>query len=339
MMTNKYLFKIFFILVMVLQLNCESKREALGADNEIRVICSDVDREIIESYLKNIFTDTIYTPEPEPYYYLKFSNPNTYNELKAQSKVVIAAVSRDNGNPGLQLVKKLLPEKQFETMINLDPVLISKNVFAKNQLFIVINALTKDQLFDTIKKKKNNYRKIFNDNFKSRQKKFIFGVDRNRGIEDSLINEYGWSMKIPWGWINIKNNKDSNFVWLGKEMPFQWIGISWYEGNHISEMNLIQSGEFLWEWPKKFYKNIQFNDHKFKLDETDFNGFKAWRLKGVWETIDMIEAKGGPFCSYFFYNKSINKTFHFNYLIHHPGKNKSINMRQMDLIIKSFIVE
>ena len=36
-------------------------------------ICSKKDRNAVEKYLSLVFTDTIFTPEPEPYYYLKFS--------------------------------------------------------------------------------------------------------------------------------------------------------------------------------------------------------------------------------------------------------------------------
>jgi len=55
---------------LIILAGCDTKREALGADNEIRVICSEIDKQIVRDYLTSIFTDTIYTPEPEPYYYL-----------------------------------------------------------------------------------------------------------------------------------------------------------------------------------------------------------------------------------------------------------------------------
>ena len=80
------------------------------------------------------------------------------------------------------------------------------------------------------------------------------------------------------------------------------------------------------------------NEYKFKLNETSFNGYTSWRAVGIWETINKKESKGGPFCSYLFFNKILNKTFHINYLLHNPGKDKSIHMRQMDLIIKSFTI-
>ena len=34
---------------------CETKREALGSDNEIRVICSELDKEDIRKFLTSIF--------------------------------------------------------------------------------------------------------------------------------------------------------------------------------------------------------------------------------------------------------------------------------------------
>ena len=59
---------IIFLSLIFINLGCESKRDAIGADNEIRVICSDVDKDNVEKFLKLIFDDSLYTPEPEPFY-------------------------------------------------------------------------------------------------------------------------------------------------------------------------------------------------------------------------------------------------------------------------------
>ena len=40
--------------------------------------------------------------------------------------------------------------------------------------------------------------------------------------------------------------------------------------------------------------------------------------------------------SILFYDEKKDITVHLNYLIFHPGKNKSIYMRQMDLILRTF---
>jgi hypothetical protein len=325
--------KIISILLFIIIFSCENKREALGADNEIRVICSRLDREIITEYLSSIFIDTLYTPEPEPYYNLKFSDPETFSQLKSQSQVIVGALKRDN-NSGHQLVKKLLPENQFESTLNGDPIILGEDVYAKKQLFMIINANSKEHLMDHVEEKRKQFRKIFNDQFIDRQNRFLFGDDRNMKLEDSLKSEYGWTIKIPWGWDRIKNRPDSNFVWLGREMPFQWIGIGWVKGNVLSNELLV--GDYVWKWPKDNYKSIQINTHKFELDKISHGDTFAWRAQGVWETISLKESKGGPFRSYLFYDSLNDLTYHLNFLIHHPGDDKTIFMRQMDMIIKTF---
>ena len=104
-------FAYFLILSsLILLIGCDSNnKEALGADNEIRVICSDIDREIVHENLSQIFTDTIYTPEPEPYYFLKFSDPSTYKSMKGHANLIVAYVNLNDKNPGYDLVKKILP--------------------------------------------------------------------------------------------------------------------------------------------------------------------------------------------------------------------------------------
>ena len=153
-------------------------------------------------------------------------------------------------------------------------------------------------------------------------------------MEQKLFSKYDWSIKIPWGWELIKELSDSNFVWIGREMPFQWISINWEPGNIISDE--LKAGNYLWSWLPKYYGYIQSSGYKFKLDKTNFNNNYAWRLKGVWETKELKESKGGPFVSYLFYDDKNNLTYHINYLVHYPGKDKSLYMRQLDLIVKSF---
>ena len=148
--------KIISILLFIIIFSCENKREALGADNEIRVICSRLDREIITAYLSSIFIDTLYAPEPEPYYNLKFSDPETFSQLKSQSQVIVGALKRDN-NSGHQLVKKLLPENQFESTLNGDPIILGEDVYAKKQLFMIINANSKEHLMDHVEEKRKQF--------------------------------------------------------------------------------------------------------------------------------------------------------------------------------------
>ena len=334
MKSNQQFILFTLFLVFILFPACEEKREALGADNEIRIICSELDKEVLGKALAIIFSDTIYTPQPEPYYYFKFSDPEHYDNLKEQAYVVIGAVNRDPGNPGLKLVKKLLPEDKFTSSSLDDPILFTKDVYAHKQLFMVMNSRSSDQLIAAAKEKKHWIQKQFHNQFIHRQEQFLFGDDRNTDLEKTIKKEYGWNIKIPWGWEMIRSLPDSNFVWIGREMPFQWISIHWERGIYVDDE--LAAGEYLWGWPEKHYGSVKFNDYHFQLKNTKFKGYNAWRGDGVWETINEMEAKGGPFRSYLFYDQNNHRTYHINMLIYNPGNDKSLYMRQLDLIAKTF---
>ncbi|MBL7014487.1 MAG: DUF4837 family protein [Candidatus Marinimicrobia bacterium] len=315
---------------------CSQKIEALGADNEMIVICSDTDKEIMIEFVHSVFDDTLFTPQPEPYFNIKFVKPEDFLDLKTQAYVLVGAIGDDLHNDGVKLVKKLLPESQYNDTQKNDPVLFTRDLYAKNQLFLIINAQNKKQLLSFIPTKKEWLKKQYSDQFAIRQSKYMFNDARRENVEKELAQKYGWTMKIPWGWEVIKDSSEVGLFWLGKEMPYQWISVHWEDGKTIDVVDGLDIGNTIWAYPETFYNHIRFHDYKFKMRKVYFNRVKAWKITGVWESIK--EPQGGPFLSYIFYDKSTDKTYHLNMLIYHPGKDKSIFMRQMDLIAKTFRV-
>ena len=98
-------------------------------------------------------------------------------------------------------------------------------------------------------------------------------------------------------------------------------------------------GEQMWNFPKTYYGNIRFHDYKFSIEKMYFNHYQSWECTGIWESSDDISAKGGPFRSYLFYDATTDRTFHINTIVHHPGRDKSIFLRQLELIAKTFSIK
>lgn len=320
-----------FVFIII---SCSGKREALGPDNEIRVICSISDEKILKELLKTVFNDTLYTPEPEPYYFLKFSRPENYFELKNQAYLIIAALNHNQENDGSELIKKLLPYDQYMIKENQQPIYITKDHYSRNQILMIINGLNIDHVRKSIIQKKDFIKNQFFDQYYLRQKKYVLISNDENKIKQKILKKNSWNFSVPWGWEMIINSPDSGFVWIGKEMPFQWISVSWDSGSYIG--NELIAGQYIWNMPKKNYKNIRFNDYKLNLKRTGFLNYDAWLIEGVWETINEVESKGGPFRSYLFYDKIKNNTYHINMLIFHPGNHKSLYLRQMDMIARTF---
>jgi len=327
---------IFVSLAIVMFMSCESKRDALGVDNELIVICSEVDKPAMRDFVNAILDDTLFTPQPEPYFKIRFVAPSAYADLKRQAYVLVGALGDDPYNDGVSLVKKLLPEAQYKKTQANDPILFSKDLFALNQIFMMVNAKDKDHLMSAVASKKEWIQKKFSDQFAKRQDKFLFQNARRLEVEDTLSQKYGWTLKIPWGWEVLRDSSELGFFWLGREMPYQWISVQWEEGKTIDEVNDLDIGQKVWAYPENFYDHIRFHEYKFKMEKVYFHQRKAWKITGIWESIE--EAQGGPFLSYIFYDKALDKTFHLNMLMYHPGREKTIFMGQLDLIAKSFTV-
>jgi len=327
---------VFIIILLFILSGCSMKKDSLGSDDEIRIICSKIDKKILEVFFANIFNDTIYTPDPEPLYKILFYNPKNYDKLKNYSQIIVASVTRNEKNIGYRLVKKLLPESQSIIKMEDNPLLLSKNLFAKNQLYIAINAQNKDHLFKHIDRNRTLLRKHFDEQFKSRSSKFLFEGRNNTDYENQIRGKYNWDIKIPWGWEVLEDDTKTKFVWIGGEYPYRWVSVQFYKGNIIEDELFV--GNSIWNYPVNNYKTIKFNDFKFDMKKIYFNQYKGWQASGVWESTLPLEAKGGPFRSYIFYDDKSDRTFHINTLIHNPGKKKALYIKQMELIAKSFKV-
>ena len=324
---------LFLFLLCLLIFGCAGKKDSLGTDDEIRVICSKIDEPVIKDYLASVFDDTIYTPAPEPLFKLIFSRPEHYEDLKEYAQVIIAAVNRNSTNPGYRLLKKLLPEGQLNNSEDDNPVLLTRDLHAKDQVYAVINASNKEHLFNYLDKNKGLLRKHYDEQFKLRGSRFLFN-DNQTQIEEKINEDYGWFLKIPWGWEVLRNDDKMNFFWMGSEYPYRWMSIKWDSGNNINDE--LSLGKQIWNFPINHYKSIRFNENRFKLDRIYFNDYKGWQCSGIWESMDSLDAKGGPFYSYIFYDHHSDRTFHINTLVHNPGKSKAVYIRQMELIAKSF---
>jgi hypothetical protein len=323
-----------FFLFSLLVFGCGGKKDSIGMDDEIRVVCSEIDEPIVKEYLTTVFNDTLYTPAPEPLFKLIFSRPEHYQDLKKYAQIIIAAVDRDNSNPGYRLLHKLLPESQLNNSEDVNPVLLTRDLHAKDQIYVVINASSREHLFNYLDKNKNLLRSHYDEQFRHRGSRFLFD-DNQTQAEEKISQDYGWRINIPWGWEILRNDSQMNFFWMGSEYPYRWLSVKWDNGNSIDDQ--LSVGKQVWKFPINNYKSIRFNEHRLKLDRIYFNDYRGWQCSGVWESNDSLEAKGGPFYSYIFYDHLSDRTFHINTLVHNPGKPKAVYIRQMRLIAKSFM--
>lgn len=322
-----------FLLTILLLVNCSTKREAIGAADEIMIVVSEEHKDAINSALTQIFNDTLYTPKPEPVYKFVNADPMGFNELKRHSNLVIGSIGTDESVAGTKLVKSLLGDELFnESVKGQNQVILSEDQFGRGQIFMIINGNTIDEINTELEDKADFIKNYFDDVFRKKQSKYLLGNDKLKKLSERLKNDYGWELQIPWGWEVIKELSDSNFVWLGREMPYQWFSIHWEEGFLFENEN--EAAIYAKQFPLNYYKNIQLNDYMLKTELVYLNDWSAWKSTGLWESLE--DASGGPFINYTWYDERTNHTYNLNMLVFIPGKDKSTFMRQLDIIAHTF---
>ncbi len=326
---------IYFIVTALLIISCSIKQEAIGAADEIIVIVSKEDKSNINDALEQIFSDTLFTPQPEPIYKLNYADPIGFDELKRQTNLIIGSIGTNELNSGTKLVKSLLGEELFDETINGNKqIIFSEDQFGRSQLFMIISGKSISDINDTLFEKSEWIKSYFDQKFIEKQKKYLFGNDRLEELSKEFKQKYGWEIQIPWGWEVIKELPDSNFIWLGREMPYQWFSIHWEDGLIVEDSTM--AFEYSNRFPQEYYKTIRYNDYKYQMEQVTFSNWTAWKSFGIWESIN--EARGGPFINYTWYDGVTNRTYNLNMLVFIPSKNKATIMRQLDIIAHTFTV-
>lgn len=324
-------FILFFTIMAIM--SCDYKRDAIGGNDDIVVLAAKEDREKIRSLLSTIFNETILTPSPESFYNIKFADPESFSALKTQTNLIVASIGNYELNPGTKLAKELLGQNAFNNTLNGVPVILSKDQFAKNQLFMILSGSNSEQIEDYLVLNNEFIRNQFDENFFKKQSQYFLENERQEELEQDLKIKYDWSMKIPWGWELIKNDSEKSFFWIGHELPFRWIAVHWRDGNFFSEEDVLK---YVKEYPQMYFESIRYNKEYINVEFKDFNSESSYEVSGLWESID--DAKGGPFKGYVFYDYKNDRTFYISYLVFNPGGKKAFYLRQLEMIAKTITV-
>lgn len=321
--------------MLLLLAGCGIKRKALGAENEIIILASRSDRPALREILESVFNDTIYTPQPEPAWILRFTDPEGFPDLKRRTLLVIGSLGDQPGNLGTKVIRALLgPERFARTLEPGNHLIFTRDQFAKDQLFLILSARNKADLYREVMEKRDFIRSQYEKLYHQRQGKYLFSSHRQKKLEQRLEKQYGWRISIPWGWEIIQDSSDQRFFWLGREMPYQWLSVHWIPGRAATDDSTANA--LTGEYPLKYYGTVRYTDFQRKTVVTDFLDWTAWKTTGVWESID--EPKGGPFRHYVFYDGVSDRTYEISFLVFDPGGEKAIRLQQMDLIAHSFAV-
>ncbi len=331
MRQSQYILGAFIILYVF---SC-GKPLSKGADDELIVLTAVEDKDAVRSILTRIFSDTLFTPSPEPYYKAKLVKPDEMESMRHHPNLIAVSVNDDLTNPGTRLVKSMLTKDTYASSKNGNPFILTKEPYAKLQTMLIINGSSTESIIASSMEFGPNIYEHFENQFTERQSRFLFKRARKEELENNVLEKHGFSLQIPWGFTVVQDSAEAQVFWIGREEPFRWLIIHWQNGLVIEDKE--HAATFSKAIPQQLFDHIQYTDYKFDIRQTQFNDWSGWRITGLWESLE--ESQGGPFIAYTFYDGITDRTYYIQALIYNPGEDKYLLLRQLDIIAHTFHVE
>lgn len=217
---------------------------------------------------------------------------------------------------------------------------IQKNKFARPQTYVSIKAKTAKELIELFIKHKDRINELFHENEVTRITN-TYGSIEVKTLTKELNEKFGFSMVLPKGFYVATDKAD--FMWLRRPATDVEEGIiistrPYVDTTDFSLESMIRNRDKL---TRKYIPGPVDNSY-MKVSNIfpatqytkTFKGHYASQLRSMWDVKGY--AMGGPFVSYTFVDKKVNRLITIDGYIKAPKKEKRDLLLHIEAIFNSF---
>ncbi len=345
----KKILPLVVLMFFVLFTGCQTKREAIGKEDEIIVVADSTNYLTLEPTLLTVFSRIIYTPQDEILFKLKRVRYEDFDKYKTFKNILVVSPLNTKTETTKYIksildsnVTKLVKEgKEF--------AFVKKDVWARHQIMVILTAPTIEELNKKILADNENLLYYFRKASDERIKAKLFKPEyEKKKIAAKLLKEHGWTMYIQPDYWLAKDDSVNNFVWLRRapntDME-RWIFVKWWDNyspkyltrdsvttlrNSVTKQYYVVDSSFV--TGGKAYVEIA-DDYRV-TKEVNFNGRYAIMTQGLWRMND--KSMGGPFINYVFYDEPSKRLYMIDGSIFAPKYYKKRLIQEVDILLHTF---
>ncbi len=335
---------VFFLLFI----SCgESKKPAIGQEDEIIVIADSTDYLNLESSLLTAFSRVIYTPQPEVLFNLTRKDFSKLDKHKNYKNILFVAPLGANSDVSKYLDHLLSGD--VKKLVNSDSAsIINKHdLWAKNQLVMILTSSSLNKLNENILKEADNLLHYFQKASDSRLFASLYNERfEQKKIEAKLLKDYGWMVYVQSDFLLAQNDSVEKFVWLrrapGTDME-RWIFVHWIDNASPALLDKDSVAAIRNRITEKFFSTaddssyVEISGEYKTTHEVNFLNRYALMSQGLWRMKDL--SMGGPFINYTFYDEHTKRLYMLDGSIYAPKYYKKKLLQQVDVILQSFLTE
>lgn len=345
-MKKFFLIPFLSLSILILFNACESKKFAVGLEDEIYVVADSTEYLELFDALAQTFEIEINTPLPEKLFTLKRVSPNQIKSIQRKKNIIIVAPI-NSGSQTSEYINSIVDDSVKALLSGEDFYLTKYDLWARNQLVTVISASGMQELEFKILKNKDKllyaYQKISDDRL--RESLYSPKYERKE-IEGKLLRDYGWIIYVQADFKLAKSVPEDNFVWLrrapGSDME-RWLFVHWIENATPEYLNVDSIKAIRNRITEKYYRTSDDSAYViiaqdfFVTSEVNFNGRYAIFTQGLWDL--NIKGMGGPFINYTFYDEKSKRIYMLDGSVYAPKYFKRNLIQQMDVLLQSFMTK
>lgn len=345
----KIFFLSFFLVVSVFYFDsCSTApKPAQGPEDEIYVVADSSEFADLSPLLDSTYEKLIYTPQPEKLFTVIRISPNQLDKYRFKKNILIAAPLNSQSQTS-RYIHSLVDSTVLQKIkTGQDFVIRKENLWADNQLVIILTAPTTNELESAVIKNKDMLVEAFQKVSDDRLKACLYNSNfENESLEGSLLKKYGWVIFIPADFKLAMDVSQNNFVWLrrlkGSEMECSMF-VHWIDNASPVYLNEDSVKAIRNRVIGKFYRIMNDSSHvliapdDYTSNEINFKGRFTVLTQGLWDLNSKII--GGPFINYSFLDDKNNRFYMLDAFINAPKYYKRNLIQQMDVLLQSFMIE
>jgi len=307
--------------------------EGLGSLHEVVVLTDSTDWSACGDAVEATFGKTVQTPQREPIFALRMGDAAEFGFFKSWRNVFLLA-SLEGAGEATRLVRALLSPEVLERVGRGEAhVFFKTEVWAKDQILVIVAARDRFALRQKLVEEQDAIFTTMEDHLDRRMEQELYAEGEQDFLERALLEEFGWTLRIPEGYALERKLPEEGFVWLRKRIPERWLFVWWGAAREEIELN----GEWCRKKRDEIGRSLYHGDSVAEIlsvEEAVVAGKPAIKVCGLWENRERIV--GGPFRSYSLVDRASGRVYMVDGAVYAPGIRKAAYLRQVDLIARTF---
>jgi hypothetical protein len=353
-----YFASVFFLALLLIISSCgengedssESLPIARGAAGELLLVMDstlwqgELGDELRQTFLKAMPG----LPQPEPYFSVRYVDPFKLNRVLRSAKNMLFVATLDNETTGGRKMRSYFTQSSVERIAE-DPNLFQfskQNQFARGQEVLFLFGTSDDALIKNLQENREEIRNHFHEVEIERLQKSLYKTNERKKLNNSLLENKGFQVRVPVGYQQVPVKDSENFVWLrnlGDEADRSiFVAYKDYTSEEaFKPENILDFREEIFSDQNISDDSTVYMTHQswsstplVEFDTVNFNGKYAIEARGSWKLSN--DSRGGPFLSYTFVDEESDRLYYIEGFVYRPNENKRDFVREVEAILKTF---